>query len=338
MKSSVFVGLALTIVAGVMSGNCMLPAKFVRSWKWENVWLVFSIVSLVLLPWGMAMLLVNHLAKVYATLRPSQFAAPLVFGAGWGIAQVLFGISVARLGLGVAYSIIVGLGAVLGTLIPLFFEQRKAAGPSALSCLLGGVLIMVIGIAFTAWGGHLREKNTKANGPLVPRRGYLGSVLLAVLCGFLAPMLNYAFAFGQDIARHAVAAGNSPLRGAYAVWPIALAGGFVPNLAYAVFLLARNGSLSSFRAPIPDIYLSGAMGALWMGAFALYGMSSVFLGALGTSVGWGLFQIFMITTAIGSGVVSGEWKGSSHRAQAYLGFGLAALILATILFVVGDRF
>jgi L-rhamnose-H+ transport protein len=337
MISSVFVGLALTMLAGAMSGNCMLPAKFVRSWKWENLWLVFSVVSLVVLPWGLAMLLVDHLESVYAALNLSNCAAPLAFGAGWGIAQVLFGISVARLGLGVAYSIIVGLGAVLGTLVPLFVEQRKSVSTGALSYLLAGVLLMVLGIALTAWGGHLREKGARGDGPPVQSRGYLASVLLAVLCGFLAPMLNYAFAFGQDIARQAVAVGNSPLRAAYAVWPIALAGGFVPNLAYSVYLLARNRSVSAFRTPYPDIFLSSAMAALWMGAFALYGMSAVLLGPLGTSVGWGLFQIFMITTAIGSGVLTGEWTGSSNRAQVYLRFGLGALILATILFVVGDR-
>jgi L-rhamnose-H+ transport protein len=338
MTSPVFAGLALTIVAGAMSGNCMLPAKFVVRWKWENLWLVFSVVSLVILPWGLALLLVGHLETAYAALKLSKFVAPVAFGAGWGIAQVLFGISVARLGLGVAYSIIVGLGAVLGTLVPLFVEQRKSVSMGALSYLLAGVLLMVLGIALTAWGGHLREKGARGEGPLIERRGYLASVFLAVLCGFLAPMLNYAFAFGQEIACQAVAVGNSPVRAAYAVWPIALAGGFVPNLVYSVYQLARNRSVSAFRTPFPDVFLASAMAALWMGAFALYGMSAVFLGPLGTSVGWGLFQIFMIATAIGSGVLAGEWIGSSSRARGYLGFGLGALILATILFIAGDRF
>jgi L-rhamnose-H+ transport protein len=320
-----------------MSGNCMLPAKFVRSWKWENVWLVFSLVSLLVLPWGLALLLVGHLGTVYASLELSKVAVPLAFGAGWGVAQVLFGISVARLGLGIAYSIIVGLGAVLGTLVPLLVEQRRSVSMEALSVLLAGVVLMVIGIALTALGGYLREKSARRDEPVAPRRGYLASILLAVLCGFLAPMLNYSFAFGQDIARQAVALGNAPMRAAYAVWPIALAGGFVPNLAYSVYLLARNRTVSAFRAPIPDVLLSSAMAALWMGAFALYGMSAVLLGPLGTSVGWGLFQIFMITTAIGSGVLTGEWKGSSGRARAYLGFGLGLLILATVLFTSGNR-
>ncbi len=337
MTSTVIAGVALTVAAGVMSVNCMLPAKFVRAWECENLWLVFSVVSLVLLPWALAFLLVNHLGRVYATLPLAKYVAPVAFGAGWGVAQVLFGISVARLGLGVAYSIIVGLGAVLGTLVPLFVEQRQSVSTNTLFLLLAGVIVMVLGIALTAWAGRLREKSAHQPEPLAPRRGYLASILLAVLCGFLAPMLNYSFAFGQDIARQAVALGNSPVLAAYSVWPIALAGGFVPNLAYSIYLLARNRTQSSFRKPFPDVLLSSAMAALWMGAFALYGMSAVFLGPLGTSIGWGLFQIFMITTAIGSGVLTGEWKSSSVRARAYLGFGLALLILATILFTSGNR-
>jgi L-rhamnose-H+ transport protein len=231
----------------------------------------------------------------------------------------------------------VGLGAVLGTLVPLFVEQRASVSTGALPLLLGGVLLMVLGVALTAWGGHLREKSARSDAVRAPRRGYLASILLAVLCGLMAPMLNYSFAFGQGIAHKAVALGNSPMRAAYSVWPIALAGGFVPNLAYSVYLLARNRSVSAFRKPIPDALFSSVMAALWMGAFALYGMSAVLLGPLGTSVGWGLFQIFMITTAIGSGVLTGEWKGSSGRARAYLGFGLGLLILATVLFTTGNR-
>lgn len=114
MTAAVLEGIGLTMVAGVMSGNCMLPSKFARSWKWENLWFVFSVASLVILPWGLALLLVDHLFAAYRGLPAAAFVTPFAFGAGWGVAQVLFGISVRKLGLGIAYAIIVGLGAVLG--------------------------------------------------------------------------------------------------------------------------------------------------------------------------------------------------------------------------------
>lgn len=340
MTSSTAAGLVLTILAGVMSGNCMLPVKFLRSWRWENMWWVFSLLSLVVFPWGLALLLVNHLGAVYAALSPSQLLAPIAFGAGWGIAQILFGISVARLGLGIAYAIIVGIGAVLGTLVPLFAAQHNAVNSRALALVLAGVSAMVLGIAITAWGGHLKDQikdeTSKAGRSPLQRSSYPAAILLAVFCGFLAPMLNYSFAFAQDIARQAVALGNSPYLAAYSVWPVGLAGGFLPNAAYSVYLLSRSRNWSAFRAPFPDMLWSSLMAILWMGAFALYGMSTAFLGTLGTSVGWGLFQIFMIMTATLSGVLTGEWRKAPGRAKLFLSTGLVLLIIATLLFTFGN--
>src|SRR6202790_1985014 len=239
------------MIAGLMSGNCMLPMKFTRSWKWENVWLVFSVVSLVVLPWALALGLVDHLFETYYALSFLQIAIPFLFGAGWGIAQVLFGISVQRLGLGLAYAIIVGLGALLGTLVPLFVQHRSQVDEQALLEILLGVAVMIIGIGLCTWGGQIRERDHRANAQSIPASGYYIAVLLAVLCGVMAPMLNFSFAFGEDIAHQAVRLGNSELHAAYTVWPIGLAGGFLPNVAYSLYLLRRNRSWSRFSTTSP---------------------------------------------------------------------------------------
>lgn len=57
MHESLAFGIVLTLIAGLMSGNCMLPMKFVRSLKWENVWLIFSLISLIVIPWALALAL-----------------------------------------------------------------------------------------------------------------------------------------------------------------------------------------------------------------------------------------------------------------------------------------
>jgi len=332
-------GVTLTMLAGLMAGNCMLPMKFARSWRWENVWLVFSVVSLVILPWALAIVLVKHLLDVYRGLQLGQLALPLLLGAGWGVAQILFGISVKRLGMGVAYSIIIGLGAALGTLVPLLVQHDAAVSGHAAYFIFSGVVIMVGGVFFTGWGGKIREHASDAAAGMsnMPsRQGYAAAVLLAVICGLMAPMLNYSFAFGQDIAKEAVRMGVPVLRTGYAVWPIALAGGFIPNLAYCIYLLSKNGTWKSFRFPGPDFGWSSLMAVLWMGSMALYGMSASYLGVFGTSVGWGLFQIFMIMTAALSGVLSGEWKRAPRRAIGLLGVGLSCLTVATVLLAMGN--
>lgn len=328
------------MIAGLMSGNCMLPMKFTRTWKWENIWLVFSVVSLVILPWTLAFTLVDHLLNVYRVLGIENLMLPMLLGAGWGIAQILFGISVNRLGLGVAYAIIVGLGAVLGMLVPLFVQQSAAMVGHSAYFIFSGVIIMVAGVFLTGWGGQIRERASNAAVAItsVPtRQGYAAAVVLAVVCGIMAPMLNYSFAFGRGIAREAVRLGVSPLHAGYAVWPIALAGGFVPNILYCIYLLSKNGTWQKFRSLGPDAMWSSLMAVLWMGAFALYGMSAIYLGTFGTSVGWGLFQIFMIMTATLSGVLTGEWRRAPRRATALLGLGLTCLTGATVLLAIANR-
>jgi len=89
-------------------------------------------------------------------------------------------------------------------------------------------------------------------------------------------------------------------------------------LAYSVFLLWRGKSWHIFQHDRAEVIWPSMMAVLWMGAFALYGMSAVLLGTLGVSVGWGLFQSFMIMTATVSGILTAEWKRASQSATILL--------------------
>ena len=195
---------------------------------------------------------------------------------------------------------------------------------------------MLCGIVAAGKAGRMRERES-APAPESPHARYGPALLLAVVCGILAPMINFSLAFGQDIAQGAVRHGTTPTNAAYAVWPIGLAGGLLPNLAYSTYLLNRNRTWSRFRTLSPDIWFPILMGVLWMGAFALYGTAAALLGALGTSVGWGLFQIFMIMTANISGLVTGEWTHAGAPARSLLWSGLFLLAAATVLMALGNR-
>jgi len=85
------------------------------------------------------------------------------------------------------------------------------------------------------------------------------------------------------------------------------------GLLYSLSQLRRENTWLAFRERATDAAWPVALALLWMGAFALYGMSSVLLGSLGTSLGWDLFQIFMIMTANLSGLLTHEWSGAPRR-------------------------
>jgi hypothetical protein len=70
---------------------------------------------------------------------------------------------------------------------------------------------------------------------------------------------------------------------------------------------------------------------------AIYGAASVCLGALGTSVGWGLIQILSIMTANIGGLLAGEWTAAPTSARRTLYAGLALLTVATVMLAAGNR-
>jgi len=337
LSTSLWIGLGLSLVAGMMAGNCMLPSKFVKRWQWENMWFLFTLVSLVVAPGLLTALTVNGAAGLYASIPARDYALPFLFGFGWGIAQVLFGLSIARLGLALGYAVIIGLGALLGTLVPIVFQRPGVLATSKGALILGGVAVMVSGIAVSGKAGRIREQSTRAGANPTAGSAYVTALAIAILCGVLAPMLNFSLAFGQEIAAAAVLRGTSAANAAYAVWPVALLGGLIPNLGYSIYLLNKNQTWDRFKTPFPDAWFPALMGILWMGAVAVYGTAAAYLGDLGTSVGWGLFQIFMIITANLSGMLTGEWKAAPSRSLVLLRIGLGLLAAATVLMAMGNR-
>jgi L-rhamnose-H+ transport protein len=336
MTLDTWIGLGLILIAGIAVGNCMLPMKYARHWKWENTWLVFSLVSLAIIPWLLAAATIPGLGAIYSQATAGELAVPFLYGAGWGIAQVLFGLSIVRLGMALGYAIIIGLGAMGGTLVPLIAQHPEVLASGKGVLVFIGIAIMIAGIAVCSWAGRQRER---ASGQTAKPSGgsYTSGVVIAIVCGIMAPMINYALAFGQSLANKAIEQGVSVANSNYAVWPVALAGGLVANLVYSIYLLNRNKSWGNFRRMRPDLFLGILMGVLWMGSVAIYGMAAGYIGALGTSVGWGIYQIIMILAANLSGVLTGEWKGAGRRPALALGAGLAFLAGAVVVMALVNR-
>jgi L-rhamnose-H+ transport protein len=328
-------GVLLALAGGVCVGNCMLPLKRVRTWPWECTWLVFSLVSLILVPCLIAYLVIPGWPHLYGALPPASWLPSFLLGAGWGVAQVLFGISVVRLGMSLAFTLIVGLGTIFGTLIPLVTLHRSYLFSHNSAVLIAGCGIMCLGIIFSGIAGKMRERRPIAAPPKESTNrttdsAYLASLAIAVLSGVLSAMLNLSLAFGGSISQAAFQRGTDSSMVSFAVWPVALAGGFIPNFAYTAWLLSRNRSWKLLSRGLHDASLSMLMGLLWIGAVAIYGIATRYLGRLGDSAGWAIYQIAMVLTANIGGVISGEWRGASRRSRAMLWGGVLVLILATV--------
>ena len=330
-------GIVLAVAAGLMVGNCMLPLNYLHKWRWENAWIIFTLVALVLVPWTLAFLRVPNLLSVYSSVTSASFMIPFLFGAGWGVAQVLFGLAVIRAGMALSFAITIGLSAALGSLVPILLRHPQALVTGRGLVLLLGQLLMVTGVVVCCWAGRRREREQKADAATTTARSYVAGVSLAALAGLLAPMLNYALAFGDNLIHEAILQHTLRADAPYAVWPIALAGGAVPNILYPLWLLQRNKTWVNFRPVWPEITLGMIMGLLWMGSVAIYGTATTLLGVLGASIGWSIYQICIIVMANVSGWIAGEWKGVSQGSKIILWSGLLLLAFATVAITYGNH-
>lgn len=333
-------GVLLAAFGGIMVGNCMVPLKYMRRWRWENVWIIFSLVALVLVPWGIALARLPNLFSIYSNVKLSNFLMSFLFGSGWGVAQVLFGLAVIRIGMALSFAITIGLSAALGSLVPLLLRHPEFLSSGRGLILLLGIFLMIAGVVACSWAGRRREREqrTKVLSPgSVDAGSYMGGLMLAVAAGLLAPMLNYALAFGDSILMEAIRQHTARADAPYAVWPIALAGGALPNLIYASWLIRKNKTWSNFFPLWPEISLGTIMGVLWMGSVAAYGTATTLLGVFGASIGWSIYQICIILTANVSGWIAGEWKGVSQPAKVGLWVGLFFLASATVVITYGNH-
>jgi len=326
-------GLACVLAGGILNGSWVLPMKRLTAWRWENTWLAFSILGLVVLPWTAAAATIPDLAGVLAGTSGATLARVLLFGFGWGIGNILFGLGVRRLGMALAYGIVVGLVASIGTLLPLALLDPGRLRTREGALLLLGTLLVTGGIVCCALAGRRRERDARAGATRVEGGGFLGGLAICVASGVLSSMLNFAFVFGAEIQRASAASGASRAMAANGLWALALGAGFVANGGYAVYLLTRNQTWRVFAAPARSgAYWGGAlaMGSLLVGGFLAYGGGATALGSLGGVVGWPLLMSMSLITSNFWSALTGEWRGASPAAYRTSLTGTALLIAAIV--------
>jgi L-rhamnose-H+ transport protein len=329
-------GIAAVLAGGILNGSWVLPMKRLTGWRWENTWLVFSVLGLLVIPWTVTVATVPGLGAVLAATSGATLAKVLVFGFGWGLGNILFGLGVSRLGLGLGYGIILGLIAPIGTFLPLALQPERLWTRQGLALVIG-TLLVVVGIVASAVAGRRREQQT-AGPASTARADFAGGLAICIASGVLSSLLNLAFAFGEEIRAGSAAAGAAAAMSPNAVMALALSSGFIANFAYAAYLLGRNRTWSVFSAPeAPGRYWGSTalMGLLMFAGFLAYGSGATALGRLGWVLGWPLFMSMSVITSNVWGALTGEWRGAGSNARRYALVGTAFFIAAIVVVAAG---
>lgn len=339
MTLTAMFAIGLILTAGVMMGCSVVPMKYATKWKWENIWVLYIGFGQVFLPLILIALTVPNVGKVLSAANRSAMACAVLFGLGWGVGNVLAGIGYTMLGVGLGLSVVLGLTASTGSLVPLavLFPERLIS-PSAVA-LYAGVVMMLAGLVLSSKAGKLRqahqaatEISSRADIIAFGKGNLRTGLVVCVTAGLFSSMLNLAFAFGDNVRLTAVSMGASASGAVNTLWLPVLVSGFLPTLLYCSYLLTRNRSWPAFVRPHVGLYwwIAVLMGFLYLAGLSLYGIGSVRLGDMGPVLGFPVFMSTIVLTGNTAGLVTGEWAGAPRGAYVYGFLGMILLILSIV--------
>jgi len=335
--SDTALGLFFLLIAGVMNASFTLPMKFTRTWAWENTWLAWSFFALVLLPLIVTWLTVPQLSDVYHDAGTGPILLAATFGLGWGIAQVFFGLAVESIGIALTFSIVLGISAAVGSLLPLLRLHSSQLLTPAGGGVIAGVVLVVIGVSICAVAGRRREAVLGA--ATGPANSTSKGLLLAILCGFGASFVNFGLTFGHPLLVSAEKFGAHSVWAPNAAWlPLMLAGS-IPNILYCAYLLSRNKTHRKYTSSsfVSHTILALLMALFWFGSTLLYGVSAGKLGELGPVLGWPLFMSLIVITASALGMLTGEWKNTGKQPLRIQLAGVSFLVAAVFVLALASR-
>ncbi len=332
----------LHAIGGFAAGSFYIPYKSVRKWAWESYWIVGGFVSWLIMPWLVAFLVMPNVFGVLANASPSVLLKCFGFGALWGVGGLTFGMTMRYLGVALGYAMALGVTMSVGTLIPPIFTGTLGTivhKPSGLFTVIG-VVVAMVGVAICGKAGVLKEKEGADGESPNTDFNFRGGVLIAIFAGTLSACMAFALMVGDPLKAQAVKAGVSPLFQSAPVHLPIFAGGLLVNLVYCVFLNSKNktgGDYMDRQAPLARNYLLSALaGTLWYLQFMFYGMGE---SQMGTNLKFSSWTLHMTTIIVFStlwGFAFKEWKGASPKARNLVLFGIAVLVLSTVVVGYGN--
>ncbi|MDF2433788.1 MAG: L-rhamnose-H+ transport protein [Mucilaginibacter sp.] len=354
----VIFGVFFHFIGGFASGSFYIPYKKVKGWAWESFWIVGGIFSWLVVPPLAAWLTIPDFAAIIKNTGTGVICWTYLMGLLWGIGGLTYGLGVRYLGVSLGSTIILGLCAVFGSLVPsVYYNIFPKAGKDTFTLLIHshwgqmvllGIAICVAGIIICGRAGMIKEKDLiKSTSAAAENKDYrfgLG-IFVAIVSGILSACFNFGLEAGKSMADTAnqlwVAAhpghGNFLFRN-NVTYIVVLWGGLTTNFIWCMILNARNKTFGDYvnpKTPLLKNYLFSALaGTTWFLQFFFYGMGESRLGNGASS--WILHMAFIILVANMWGLILKEWKGVSKKAFKTVIIGIAVIILSVIVVGYGN--
>jgi hypothetical protein len=194
-------GIILVAVGGLITGGGGFPIKLMRVFKFEHFWFVGFLAGLVIAPWTITLIAFPHVFEACRDLPPSTLILSNLLALIWGVANILCGLCLLRIGFALTQALVAGLGVCVGVTIPMIFKAtgsfRDAPDLTSTAGLivLAGVGVMLIGVVLASLAGFGRDRELKR---LQQRSGsFRGGLIMCVIAGIASAGLWLAFDYSQ---------------------------------------------------------------------------------------------------------------------------------------------
>lgn len=335
------VGSLMVALAGLSMGSGAWTLKALRKYGFEHWLFVGMLIGVGLLPWAVTLLFCPGAWAALSSVPLSALLKANLFALGWGVANVLCTLCFVRIGVALTGGILGGLGLSLGVTVPMLFKGSGlfAQAPDLTSpaglVVLAGVSVMLAGVVLISLAGFGRDRALRHS--QLTSGNFATGLIMVIVAGILSTGPNFAFAYSQGPIVSAMRErGAGEAAATFAVWAVGMLGGVLVNLAFSGYLLTRNRSWKLLVRVPREMIFPAIMGVQFCAAIALLGNGNLVLGALGASVGWGIYQALQILGNQAVGFLSGEWKGVPAGPRRQMYSGIALLLLAALLMAYGN--
>lgn len=334
--SSIMIGFAILLFAGLCQGSFGLGYKNYQPLKWEAFWGVYSLFCIIV-PLSWAWIQVPSFVNYLTSADLKHIVVPVLCGAIWGISAVGFSKAVTYIGISLVYGLSMGISAVIGSIIPLVSMENKPSTTSII-ILVAGMFVTLVGIAVITKAGIVKtaeqqtlekEKGT-VNKDSRSGKAKIG-LLLAMLSGFGSGAMNIGFDFASPIGNAIMQDGFGETGASAVQWLLVLVGGALAGIMYCIVELTKNKTWLSFtyKGSPKRILILFLTSIVWFAALASYGIATLMLGDMGAVTGWILFNALALIISNLWGIRCGEWKGAKKGKKILL-YGNLVLIISWV--------
>lgn len=360
MIDNPFAGVGLHALGGIGHGSFYAPLKKVRTWAWESAWLVQGVAAWLIMPWLVAWFTRSHPLTALSQSSGRTIGFTFLFGAMWGAGSLTFGLSMRYLGMSLGQAVALGYTVSLGTLVPPLFTGHFASLTDSFGgrVVSMGVLTCLGGIGLCGLAGVRRERECSTTRAGSGRASLGLGFAVATFSGIMSSGFAFGIQAGQPIAAAAAASGAPAIFKNGPVFVVVMAGGFLVNCVWCLYLGLRNRSVGDFigrsNRQQPDWqgsvaekpasggilgrnYLwAGLAGTAWYLGFMLYGMGTTFMGKYDFT-SWAIHLAFVIVFSTLCGIIAREWHGVGRRTALLVAAAMLILVSSTFVIALGNR-